>query len=60
MAETTQRVLKLLGLLEARTTWRAAELSEKLGVTHRTVRRDISRLRDLGYPIDSEPGIDGG
>lgn len=60
MADTTQRVLRLLGLLEARTTWQAHELAERLGVTERTVRRDVTRLRELGYPVESERGVEGG
>ena len=60
MADTTQRVLQLLGLLQARATWQAHELAAKLGVTERTVRRDITRLRDLGYPVHSSRGLDGG
>lgn len=60
MADSTKRALRLLGLLQARTTWQAHELAERLDVTERTVRRDITRLRALGYPVDSERGIDGG
>lgn len=60
MAETTHRVLRLLGLLEARTTWRGAELADRLRVTERTVRRDVTRLRELGYPVEAERGIEGG
>ena len=60
MAHTTQRVLRLLGLLEARTSWQARELGERLGVTERTVRRDVTRLRELGYPVEGERGVDGG
>lgn len=60
MANTTQRVLQLLGLLQARTTWQASALAAELGVTERTVRRDIARLRDMGYPVNSSSGIEGG
>jgi len=60
MAETTQRVLRLLGLLESRTSWQASELAERLEVTQRTVRRDVTRLRELGYPIESARGVEGG
>lgn len=60
MADTTHRVLRLLGLLEARSTWSAEELAERLGVTERTVRRDVNRLRELGYPVCATRGLDGG
>ncbi|WP_420175028.1 helix-turn-helix transcriptional regulator [Luteococcus sp. OSA5] len=60
MSETTHRVLRLLGLLESRTSWQGAELASRLGVTERTVRRDVTRLRELGYPVESERGLDGG
>lgn len=60
MAETTHRVLRLLGLLESRTSWQGPELAERLGVTERTVRRDVVRLRELGYPVEGERGLDGG
>lgn len=60
MAETTQRVLRLLSLLEARTVWGGPELADRLGVTERTVRRDVDRLRDLGYPVEAERGAGGG
>ena len=60
MADTTQRVLQLLRLLQARTTWQAHKLAAELGVTERTIRRDITRLRDLGYPVHSSRGLDGG
>lgn len=57
---TTQRVLGLLDLLQRRTVWTGAELAEELGVTTRSVRRDVDRLRDLGYPVESERGVGGG
>ena len=57
---TTERVLRLLGLLQRRATWTAAELSDELGVTDRSVRRDVERLRGLGYPVDAVPGVGGG
>ena len=60
MADTTQRVLRLLGLLEARTTWQAHELAARMDVTERTVRRDVTRLRQLGYPVEAARGLDGG
>lgn len=60
MSDTTQRVLELLGLMQSRAIWQSSELAEKLGVTERTVRRDIVRLRELGYPVESSRGLDGG
>ena len=48
MAETTGRVLQLLGLLQSRRVWSGEELAETLGVAVRSVRRDVERLRDLG------------
>ncbi|MEV0339874.1 WYL domain-containing protein [Nocardia sp. NPDC050713] len=59
MAETTTRVLRLLSLLQDR-THSGRELAEKLGVTDRTLRNDIRRLRDLGYPVHAERGAIGG
>jgi predicted DNA-binding transcriptional regulator YafY len=58
--ETAARLLRLLSLLQARPTWTAGELAERLQVTARTVRRDVARLRELGYPVDAEPGRHGG
>ncbi|MET0898936.1 MAG: YafY family protein [Mycobacterium sp.] len=60
MSETTSRVLQLLGLLQARRVWTGEELAERLGVTGRSVRRDIDRLRDLGYPVHASTGHGGG
>ena len=57
---TTQRVLGLLDLLQRRTVWTGPELADELGVTTRSVRRDVDRLRDLGYPVESERGAGGG
>jgi predicted DNA-binding transcriptional regulator YafY len=58
--DTPTRLLRLLGLLSARAGWTGPELAERIGVTERTLRRDISRLRDLGYPIDATSGPYGG
>jgi predicted DNA-binding transcriptional regulator YafY len=58
--ETSARLLKLLSLLQARRDWSGAQLAERLGVTLRTVRRDVDRLRDLGYPVGAQPGVAGG
>ncbi|MGO1166303.1 MAG: helix-turn-helix transcriptional regulator [Janibacter sp.] len=60
MAETTERVLRLLGLFETRSVWTGPELTALLGVTTRTLRRDVERLRELGYPIEATPGVGGG
>jgi predicted DNA-binding transcriptional regulator YafY len=57
---TTERVLALLGLLQRRRVWTAPELADRLGVTPRTVRRDIERLRALGYPVHASRGVGGG
>lgn len=58
--DPTGRALQLLSLLQTHRLWRGAELAERLAVTERTVRRDVDRLRELGYPIDATPGVDGG
>lgn len=60
MLETSARLLRLLSLLQSRRDWTGAELADRLGVGLRTVRRDIDRLRDLGYPVDAAPGAAGG
>ncbi|KUH95717.1 YafY family protein [Mycobacterium sp. IS-3022] len=60
MAETTSRVLQLLGLLQSRRVWTGEDLAERLGVTTRSVRRDVERLRDLGYPVHASKGHGGG
>ncbi len=57
---TTGRALELLALLCARPQWQAAELCQRLEVPARTLRRDIARLRELGYPITSVTGPHGG
>jgi predicted DNA-binding transcriptional regulator YafY len=54
------RLLRVLSLLQSRPTWTAEELAERLEVTTRTVRRDITRLRELGYPVVAAPGRFGG
>lgn len=58
--DTAERLLKLLGLLEGRIDWTAEELARRLEVTTRTIRRDIARLRDLGYPVEAVAGPGGG
>lgn len=60
MVETSARLLRLLSLLQAHREWSGAELADRLGVTSRTVRRDIDRLRGLGYPVHSTTGTAGG
>lgn len=60
MANTSSRTLRLLSLLQARRFWPGAELSDRLGVSVRTLRRDVERLRDLGYPVEAAPGVAGG
>jgi predicted DNA-binding transcriptional regulator YafY len=60
MAETTERVLHLLGLLQQRPVWTGPELAERLGVTTRSIRRDVERLRGLGYPVQAAQGAGGG
>lgn len=57
---TTERVLRLLALLQRRPSWTAAELATELGVTDRSVRRDVERLRALGYPVHAAAGVGGG
>ena len=57
---TTERVLTLLGLLQQRPVWTGPELADRLGVTPRTVRRDVERLRTLGYPVHASQGVGGG
>ncbi len=57
---TTERVLTLLGLLQQRRVWTGPELAERLGVTPRTVRRDVGRLRTLGYLVLAGQGVGGG
>jgi len=57
---TTERVLTLLGLLQQRQVWTGPELAARLGVTTRTVRRDVERLRTLGYPVHAGQGVGGG
>ena len=59
MASTSTRTLRLLSLLQARRYWPGPELAGRLQVSPRTLRRDIDRLRELGYPIQAQRGADG-
>ncbi|MFC4911232.1 helix-turn-helix transcriptional regulator [Actinomadura gamaensis] len=60
MAETSSRLLRLLSHLQTPRRWSATELAERLAVTPRTIRRDVERLRDLGYPVETTMGPTGG
>jgi predicted DNA-binding transcriptional regulator YafY len=60
MANTSARMLRLLSLLQTHRFWPGYELAERLEVSPRTLRRDVDRLRDLGYPVDAQRGVDGG
>ena len=59
MAETSARLLALLSLLQTHRDWSGADLAERLDVTTRTVRRDVDRLRELGYPVHATQGAPG-
>ncbi|MBP2052760.1 putative DNA-binding transcriptional regulator YafY [Streptomyces griseochromogenes] len=58
--DTPARLLQLLSLLQTPREWPGGELADRLGVSRRTVRRDIDRLRELGYPVQASKGADGG
>ena len=60
MVQTSARLLALLSLLQVRREWTGAELADRLEVGPRTIRRDIDKLRSLGYPIEAAPGVAGG
>src|ERR1043165_9554631 len=60
MSNTSSRTLRLLSLLQTHRYWPGAELAARLEVSARTLRRDVDRLRDLGYPVDAHRGVDGG
>ncbi|MGE0787516.1 MAG: helix-turn-helix transcriptional regulator [Sandaracinaceae bacterium] len=60
MLETSARLLRLLSLLQSRRAWSGSELADELGVTGRTLRRDVDRLRGLGYPVNATSGVAGG
>jgi predicted DNA-binding transcriptional regulator YafY len=58
--DPTARALQLLSLLQTYRFWPGGELAERLDVSARTLRRDVERLRELGYPVDATPGVAGG
>ena len=60
MLETSARLLRLLSLLQVRRDWSGSELAERLGVSTRTLRTDVERLRSLGYPVEARSGVAGG
>lgn len=60
MLETSARLLRLLSLLQTPRDWTGTELADRLGVTTRTVRNDVGRLRELGYPVHATRGAVGG
>lgn len=60
MLETSARLLRLLSLFQSRRYWTGAELARALEVTSRTLRRDVDKLRNLGYPVHSSSGSEGG
>src|ERR1700736_1478165 len=60
MLSTSERLLRVLTLLESRREWSGADLAERLEVSTRTIRNDMVRLRALGYPVGAAPGVAGG
>jgi predicted DNA-binding transcriptional regulator YafY len=60
MLETSARLLRLLSLFQGRRYWSGGDLADRLEVTPRTLRRDVDKLRSLGYPIHSTSGVEGG
>src|SRR5690606_26344565 len=60
MANTSARMLRLLSLLQTHRFWPGTELSDRLNVSARTLRRDVDRLRELGYPVEASRGVAGG
>lgn len=60
MPDPSSRMLQLLSLLQTHRYWPGTELADRLGVSPRTLRRDVDRLRELGYPVDANRGVTGG
>src|ERR1700710_250900 len=60
MANTSSRTLRLLSLLQTHRHWPGTVLADRLGTSVRTLRRDVDRLRELGYPVQAHRGVDGG
>ncbi|MFF5052578.1 helix-turn-helix transcriptional regulator [Micromonospora sp. NPDC000663] len=60
MANTSSRTLRLLALLQTHRHWSGTDLADRLGISERTLRRDVDRLRELGYPVSASRGTDGG
>lgn len=60
MSHTATRLLRLIALLQARQRWSGGELAERMDVDRRSIRRDIQRLREMGYPVHASSGIGGG
>src|SRR4051794_35643188 len=60
MTDPTHRTLRLLSLMQGRRNWPGSALADRLGVSPRTLRRDVERLRELGYPVEAARGVGGG
>ena len=60
MSDPGNRTLRLLSLLQQPRQWAGEDLAGRLGISLRTLRRDVGRLREIGYPVDAQPGVDGG
>jgi predicted DNA-binding transcriptional regulator YafY len=60
MTSPSLRMMRLLSLLQTHRYWPGAELADRLEVSLRTLRRDVDRLRELGYPVEAQRGVDGG
>ncbi len=60
MSATAERLLRLIAVLQSRQHWSGSALAERMGVDRRSIRRDVSRLRDMGYPVQASSGLGGG